>query len=181
MTTASESACFIRPVTARDRRAFLEMTRASATLHQPWISPPVTERAFDLYLARMTSAEHTGLLICRASDRGIAGVVNLNGIVRGTFLCASLGYYAAADSAGRGFMTAGLRLAVMHAFTELGLHRLEANIQPANVRSIALARRCGFTREGLSARFLFVDGAWRDHERWAICDERATLQPAHHS
>lgn len=181
MTATSESGCFIRPVTARDRRAFLEMTRASAPLHRPWISPPVTDRAFDLYLARMKSAEHAGLLICRASDSGIAGVVNLNGIVRGTFLCASLGYYAAADSAGRGYMTAGLRLAVAHAFNELGLHRLEANIQPANDRSIALARRCGFAREGFSPRFLYIDGAWRDHERWAIYDERATLQPAHHS
>jgi ribosomal-protein-alanine N-acetyltransferase len=77
-------------------------------------------------------------------------------------------------------MTDGLRRAVAHAFHSLGLHRLEANIQPDNVRSIALARRAGFVQEGYSRRFLYIEGAWRDHERWAIYDERDTLLPAHH-
>jgi len=134
---------------------------------------------FDHYLARLNADDHAGFLICRASDDGIAGVVNINGIVRGSFLSASLGYYAVIDSTGQGFMTAGLRMLVRHAFDTLGLHRLEANIQPDNAPSIALAKRCGFTLEGFSPRYLFIDGAWRDHERWAIYDERDTLLPPH--
>ena len=57
-------------------------------------------------------------------------------------------------------MTEGMTLLLGYAFRTLKLHRLEANIQPKNVASIALARRC---RK--------VGGRWRDHERWAITRE----------
>ena len=69
-------------------------------------------------------------------------------------------------------MTEGMDLVLRHAFVVLRLHRLEANIQPGNAASTALARRCGFEREGFSARYLKVGGRWRDHERWAIWAER---------
>ena len=55
-----------------------------------------------------------------------------------------------------------------HAFKSLKLHRLEANIQPGNVGSIALVSSCGFNQEGYSPRYLKVGGRWRDHRRWAI-------------
>ena len=68
---------------------------------------------------------------------------------------------------------------VSDAFTGLRLHRLEANIQPANAPSIALVRRLGFRREGTSPRYLLVDGQWQDHERWAVlADEWTALPPA---
>jgi ribosomal-protein-alanine N-acetyltransferase len=69
-------------------------------------------------------------------------------------------------------MTEALELTLGYAFGPLKLHRLEANIQPANARSIALARRCGFVKEGCSDRYLKVGGRWRDHERWAIRAEQ---------
>ncbi len=169
---------YIRPVSGNDRREFLALMKCSRELHEPWITPPTTERMFDQYLARMAEDDHRGLVICRRSDDTITGVININSIVRGTFLSASLGYYVGAPYAGCGYMSTGLRQAVSYAFEELGLHRLEANIQPDNRRSLALVERCGFACEGLSRNFLYIDGAWRDHERWAIHDPRTTLAPA---
>ncbi len=99
------------------------------------------------------------------------GVVNLNEIVRGSFQSAYLGYYAFRPHAGQGYMTEGLALVLRHTFRGLGLHRLEANIQPANRQSRELVRRLGFRREGFSPRYLKIGGRWRDHERWAIVRE----------
>jgi ribosomal-protein-alanine N-acetyltransferase len=82
-----------------------------------------------------------------------------------------LGYAAFLPFAGRGYMTEALRMVLHECFTTVGLHRVEANIQPANHASIALVKRCGFQLEGFSAAYLKVGGEWRDHERWAIRSE----------
>jgi ribosomal-protein-alanine N-acetyltransferase len=92
-------------------------------------------------------------------------------VIRGTFQNAFLGYYAFSPYAGAGLMHEGMRLVLNHAFRKLKLHRVEANIQPANRASIALVRKCGFVREGCSRRYLKICGRWRDHERWALLAE----------
>jgi ribosomal-protein-alanine N-acetyltransferase len=171
----SESEVYLRRVEKRDRAEFLELMLASRALHQPWITPPLTERAFAHYHARTRRDDHEGLLVCTRDDDRITGVINVNNVVRGSFLSASLGYYVGTPFLGQGFMRSGLLQVVDFAFNDLGLHRLEANIQPANLRSLKLVADCGFTREGSSAQFLFIEGRWRDHERWAIVDTRATL------
>ncbi len=100
------------------------------------------------------------------------GVVNVSEIVRGSFQSAYLGYYAFRPFAGTGLMRAGLAKVIRHAFTKMKLHRLEANIQPANRRSIKFVSSLGFRREGFSRRYLKIGARWRDHERWAILNSR---------
>jgi ribosomal-protein-alanine N-acetyltransferase len=68
-------------------------------------------------------------------------------------------------------MREALDLVIAHAFGPLRLHRLEANIQPNNLRSIALVRGLGFSYEGFARRYLKVGGLWRDHELWALLKE----------
>jgi ribosomal-protein-alanine N-acetyltransferase len=106
-----------------------------------------------------------------AVDGHIVGVVNINDIVLGSLRSASLGYYGFKGSSGGGRMTEAVRLAVDHAFKELGLHRVEANIQPTNRPSRRLVERLAFRLEGFSPRFLYVQGDWRDHERWAVLSD----------
>ncbi len=169
------SRVYLRKVRGSDRAEMVALATHGRTLHDPWIAPPNTLHAFRLYLKRTQREDHEGLLVCLRETHEIAGVINLNNIVRGSFLSASLGYYATARLAGQGYMAEGLNLVKAYAFGQLGLHRIEANIQPDNERSIKLVRRCGFEREGASRAFLFIDGAWRDHERWAFVDPRRTL------
>ena len=162
---------FLRRPTARDRAAFLDGVHRSRSLHRPWVAPPAGLAAFAAYLARGRRDDFLPLLVCRRADGAIAGVVNLSQIFRGGFQNAYLGYYALRPLAGQGYLSDGLRLVVRHAFGTLGLHRLEANVQPGNTASRALARRAGFRREGYSPRYLKIGGRWRDHERWAITRE----------
>ena len=107
----------------------------------------------------------------------MAGMVTIDSIIRGRFQSASLSYAAFAPAAGQGYMSEGLALVLRYAFSELRLHRLEANIQPANHASLRLVRRLGFRQEGYSPDMLFIDGAWRDHERWAITREMTGFPP----
>ena len=168
---------YLRRVTHNDEAEFLALMRASEKLHQPWIQAPTTPALFKYYLQRIRRNDHEGFAICRGTDEVIVGVININNIVRGSFLSASLGYYVGATFQGQGYMQAGLTRLIDYAFSTMGLHRLEANIQPDNLRSQELVRRCGFEYEGLSKNFLFLDGAWRDHQRWCVIDSRAKLRP----
>ncbi|MFJ7199504.1 MULTISPECIES: GNAT family N-acetyltransferase [unclassified Streptomyces] len=164
----------IRPFTRADAEEFTTRARESRDLHRPWLFPPDDIRAYAAYAGRLIEdPTRAGFLVCERDDGSgpagaIAGFININNIVAGAFRCGALGYGAFAHAAGRGLMGEGLGLVLRYAFGPLGLHRLEANIQPGNEGSLALVRRAGFRLEGFSPDFLFIDGAWRDHERWAI-------------
>jgi ribosomal-protein-alanine N-acetyltransferase len=158
----------LRPPAPADEDRFLAAMRASKRAHRPWLYPPQDSEAYHAYLARLDGERKFGYLACRSSDDEIVGWLNVSEIVRGALQSAFLGYGGVTAHAGQGYMTEAVRLVVREAFGTLGLHRLEANIQPGNIASIALARRCGFEQEGFSPRYLKVGGRWRDHERWAI-------------
>ena len=167
---------FFRPVKAADRREFLALTQDSRDLHAPWIKAPLTAHTFKAYLRRVEGDDHAGFAICLRDSGEMVGVVNINNILGGALRAGTVAYFVAKQHAGKGHMREGLRQVKEHAFHELGLHRLEANIQPDNTASIALVRSCGFILEGVSPRFLYINGAWRDHERWAAVDDREGLR-----
>ena len=165
-----------------DAQAFIERALRSRTLHRRWVQPPDTAAAFAAYVQRYRKADadvrSVGLLVLRNEDDGLAGVVNFSEIVRGAFQSAYVGYYAFAPLAGHGYMSEALALALDFAFGELALHRVEANVQPANERSLALVERLGFVQEGYSRRYVRIAGRWRDHARFAMLVEDWTKQRA---
>jgi ribosomal-protein-alanine N-acetyltransferase len=159
---------FLRQPAPQDAAEMVALMRQSAHLHRPWVSPPVDDASFQVFLSRSRRANALSLLACRRGDRAIVGVLNLDEIVRGPLQSAYLSYYVGAPYARQGLMTEALLLLLRHAFVNLRLHRVEANIQPTNRPSIALVRRCGFELEGFSPRYLKIANRWRDHERWAL-------------
>ena len=167
---------FFRPVNAGDRREFLALTQDGRDLHSPWIKTPLTAHTFRAYLRRNERDDHLGFAICLRDGGEMVGVVNINHIVGGALRTGSVAYFVAKQHAGKGYMREGLTQVKEHAFQELRLHRLEANIQPGNTASQALVRGCGFALEGIAPRFLYINGAWRDHERWAAVAEREELR-----
>ncbi|MGH2970361.1 MAG: GNAT family N-acetyltransferase [Solirubrobacteraceae bacterium] len=158
----------LRVLQRSDREEFLRLATESRELHRPWTYPPERPDQFEELYARSRRDDCVCLLACLREDGAIAGVLIVSQIVRGAFQSAYLGYYAHQRHAGLGYMREAMAQTVDHAFGPLSLHRLEANIQPANRASIALAQSAGFRLEGFSPRYLLIGGQWRDHERYAI-------------
>jgi len=159
---------YLRPPTRADQVEFVALMRGSRSFHRPWASAPTDPDRFAAYLADARRADFEAMLVCRTNDGAILGFFNRSHITRGLLQSAYLGYAIGKPHAGQGYMRDGLELVLRHAFLTLRLHRIEANIQPENHASIALARGAGFQREGFSPRYLKIGGRWRDHERWAV-------------
>jgi len=153
-----------------DGAEFISAMQFSQEYHAPWVDAPKTQEKFAEYLNKYNQANNKSFLI--KYNNKISGVINLNEIVMGCFKSAYLGFYGAKQFSGLGIMQEGLRLVIEQAFNDLGLHRLEANIQPTNTRSINLVKKLGFNKEGFSPKYLYINNQWCDHERWAIINHK---------
>ena len=144
------------------------MTRSPSFL-RPWVLPPAS-----LEEARAMLAQEPDVRIAygvRTPSGDLAAVLNLTSIIRGPFQNCFLSYYALVPHEARGYVRAGLLDVLELAFTQHSLHRVEVSVQPANERSARLVQGVGFRFEGRSPRYLFIDGAWRDHDRYALTVE----------
>ncbi len=105
------------------------------------------------------------VLFDRAADEAapVVGRVNFTQIFRGPFQSCVLGYQLDASAEGKGLMQEALRAALDDIFRVRGLHRVQAAHLPENTRSANLLQRLGFMHIGIARRYLFIDGAWRDH------------------
>jgi [ribosomal protein S5]-alanine N-acetyltransferase len=171
LATRPGSRVQLRDLVIADKAAFLDMVRESRELHRPWTYPPERADQFEDLVSRTARDDFACLVSTLSTNGELVGIFTISQIVRGYFQSAYLGYYASARHAGKGLMSESMLLVLDHAFGPLALHRLEANIQPGNAASVALARGAGFRLEGYSPRYLLIGGRWRDHERYAITAE----------
>ena len=125
---------------------------------------------FDRALAQYGSGTCFKGLAFDAEDR-LAAWVNLNDIVRGASFTANAGWSVHADFAGMGIATEAVGALLDLAFAPepegLGLHRVACGIMPENVRSLRVAEKNGFRREGYAVKLVQIAGEWRDHVLFA--------------
>lgn len=171
---------WVSSATDRDVEAYARASERSRGRLSEW--NPVDPYGLPSLIGAASRYHRTLLLHARSpeGDHDLVGKVNLTNVVLGRAMTGTLGYDAFDPYAGRGLFGEGLRLVVDLAFTPaprgMGLHRLEANVQPGNVRSAAVLRRLGFRREGFSPAYLLMPGPaggagrdqWRDHDRYAV-------------
>ena len=166
------STVHIRHLKASDEKNFMANIRRSRELHRSWVQVPTSAKAFQRYVQEMNTADDQAYVAIRTDTQEMVGVVELQDIFRGDFQNAYLIYYGFAEQLRQGFIQNAVEQVIAKAFGQMKLHRLEANVQPDNLASIALLKACGFEKEGLSPKFLRKNGEWRDHERWALLNDR---------
>lgn len=110
-------------------------------------------------------------LIFKAEDHALIGGININNICRGAAQYASLGYWIDADHEEQGYMREALAMIIRYCFEDMKLHRIHAACLPDNTGSHALLRGAGFQEEGFAPRYLYINGAWRDHVLFGLCCE----------
>ena len=103
----------------------------------------------------------------------IIGTVSFSNIIKGVFLSCYLGYRFDEKHINKGYATEAISRGVAYVFETLGLHRVEANIMPSNFASIRTIEKCGFENEGLSRKYLKIDGIWEDHYHFVKLNEKA--------
>lgn len=167
---------YLRPAVAADYgawRALREESRAHLTRWEDdWREEQVSRPAFQRRIRANARETRRGsglsLLIFRDRDGEMLGGASLSNIRFGASRSALVGYWIGVQHAGRGYGRAALAALVAHGFGPLDLHRLVAACQPGNVASQRLLESAGFEREGLAREYLRINGAWRDHEIYAL-------------
>lgn len=93
----------------------------------------------------------------------LIGQITLGGVIYGALRGGHIGYWIDQEYANRGYTTQAVEILTRFGFDQLGLHRIEINIRPENAPSCRVAEKAGYQFEGSRARYLHIDGQWRDH------------------
>ncbi|GGO88510.1 N-acetyltransferase GCN5 [Wenjunlia tyrosinilytica] len=172
----------LRPIRARDQRAWREVNQRNREWLRPWeatVPPTAAGHATGVrptyrQMVRHLRAEAAAgrILPFVVTYRGrLVGQLTVAGITWGSMCSAHIGYWVDQAVAGRGVMPTAVALVVDHCFGAVGLHRVEVCIRPENIPSRRVVEKLGFREEGLRPRYLHIDGGWRDHLVFAMTAE----------
>ncbi|MCG8482749.1 MAG: GNAT family N-acetyltransferase [Clostridia bacterium] len=124
-------------------------------------------------LQAITRGDMLRLWVLKKDDMDrIIGSVSFTSIERHAFLSCYLGYRLDQNETNKGYMTEAVRKGISIMFNQYKLHRIEADIMPNNVSSLRVAQRLNFINEGISYKFLKINGRWEDHIRMVKFNHR---------
>ena len=171
----------LRPLVAGDFAQWSEVRQRSAEWLTKW-EPQRPPGSADVTTNRSAFAAR-----CRARERerqmgagygfGIfvghrfCGEINVNGVQRGPFQSAYVGYWVDESCAGLGYCPEAVVVVARHCFEDLALHRLQISIIPRNKASRRVVEKLDIRDEGVAVRYLEINGTWEDHIRFAITAE----------
>jgi [ribosomal protein S5]-alanine N-acetyltransferase len=167
---------YLRPAVMEDHAGWARLraqSRAFLTPWEPtWQDDELTKTAFRRRLRRHAQEadrdQGRHFLIFDTQGDRLVGGLSLGEIRRGVSQTATLGYWLGAPYAGQGRMTRAVRAASAWGFAQLGLHRIEAACVTENTASARLLEKNGFRHEGRARAYLKINGAWKDHELYAL-------------
>jgi len=135
----------------------------------------VCSRQADLYAQK----RKLPLVFMPKNGSKIVATVNLNEIVYGVFRSCTIGYSVSHAYWKQGYGKEAVGKTVEYAFSQLKLHRIEANIIPCNESSLGLASSLGFQAEGLAKEYLYINGKWEDHIHMVLLNRSLKMQEIH--
>ncbi|WP_205761263.1 GNAT family N-acetyltransferase [Arthrobacter mobilis] len=173
----------LRPISRRDKREWAEVRQLNAQWLAPWEAsnplpggrlPSFGEMVHSLNQQARQATALPWLITERRpglAKPALVGQLTVSGIVWGSAMMATLGYWVDRRCAGRGIAPTAVAMATDHCFAVLGLHRMEINIRPENGPSLRVVEKLGFRSECLRPRYLHINGEWADHRSFALTAE----------
>ena len=168
----------LRPITSRDAGRWAELRRDNAAWLGAWEStrPPESSGHSTGYRSLIRdlnrqARDGRALPFVITYDAVMVGQLTVTAITWGSARWAQVGYWIDEGHAGRGITPMAVAMAVDHCLQTMRLHRIEIAIRPENTASLRVVEKLGFIRIGIAARYLHINGAWRDHVLFAVTSE----------
>ena len=115
----------------------------------------------------MANEESFGWKICLKGTRELIGTIGLHRMRKESFRT-EIGYMLMPEYWRQGLMMEALEAAISFAFTEMGFHTIEADINPENDASRKLLLRLGFQKEAYLRENFFFEGRFLDSEIYGL-------------